>query len=150
MQEVSKQLQKVNNLIDELLSNDQVNLKQPRLMKPVSNRSLAESKINRVDHIANLPDKRDSNTLENLQSKKPNFKLLINTNDKILFGVVKSPKYKNSSLLACQNLIKLVNFQDSVSNVLEIITSNTLPSQFRSDYCRLPSPESVKITMLGN
>ncbi|CAG8646701.1 7893_t:CDS:2 [Rhizophagus irregularis] len=89
----------------------EVNLKQPRLMKPVSNRSLAESKINRVDHIANLPDKRDSNTLENLQSKKPNFKLLINTNDKILFGVVKSPKYKNSSLLACQNLIKLVNFQ---------------------------------------
>ncbi|CAG8470260.1 7968_t:CDS:10 [Funneliformis caledonium] len=159
---------------------------------------------------------------ENSRGKKPDFKLLTNTNDEILFGEVKPPKCKNSSLLVCQDLIKLANFQsgtldelikkygnrigmasfgvwicgaqihiykmdleydglyrmylvadvaiptqksqfiilvsllealytikDSVSNVLEIITSNTSPSQSRSDYCRLPPPEPVKITIVG-
>ncbi|CAG8662624.1 12165_t:CDS:10 [Funneliformis mosseae] len=168
---------------------------------------------------------RRCNNKENSRGKKPDFKLSVNTNDEILFGEVKPPKYKNSSLLlVSQDLVKLANFQsgtldelvkkygnrigmtsfgvwvygvqihiyqmdldydglyrmyliadiviptqksqfislmpiletfynvkDSVSKVLEVITSNTSPLPSRSDYCRLspPSPEPIKVTVVG-
>ena len=45
----------------------------------------------------------------------------------------------------------LCNLKDSVSKVLEVITSNTSPLPSRSDYCRLspPSPEPIKVTVVG-
>jgi hypothetical protein len=52
----------IQNCINELLSNNQVNLKKPRLMELV-NRLLAKSKINRVNYITDLSDEKDSNTL---------------------------------------------------------------------------------------
>ncbi|CAG8508019.1 4283_t:CDS:10, partial [Gigaspora rosea] len=165
---------------------------------------------------------RRCNNKENSRGKKPDFKLLLNTNDEILFGEVKSPKCKNSSLIH-QDLLKLANFQsgtldelikkygnrigmvsfevwicgmqiriyqmdleydglyrmylvadvvlpiqksqfislvpiletlynlkDSVSKVLEVITSDTSPILSRSDYCRLPPPEPIQVTVVTN
>ncbi|CAG8617783.1 5507_t:CDS:10, partial [Racocetra persica] len=142
---------------------------------------------------------RRRNNKENSRGKKPDFKLLVNTNDEILFGEVKSPKYKNLSSLVCQDFVKLANFQsgvqiriyqmdleydglyrmylvadvvlptqksqfislvpilealynvkDSVSKVLEVITSDTSHILSRSDYCRLPppSPEFVQVSVV--
>ncbi|CAG8569340.1 5525_t:CDS:2, partial [Scutellospora calospora] len=62
--------------------------------------------------------RRRCNNKENSRSKKPDFKLLVNMNNEILFGEVKSLKYKNSSSLVCQNLVKLANFQFSTLDKL--------------------------------
>ncbi|RGB26966.1 hypothetical protein C1646_674371 [Rhizophagus diaphanus] len=48
---------------------------------------------------------------ENLKGKKPDFKLVMNVVDEILFGEVKPPKSKNSTLLLNKDLVKLANFQ---------------------------------------
>ncbi|RIB01066.1 hypothetical protein C2G38_1052741 [Gigaspora rosea] len=60
---------------------------------------------------------RRCNNKENSRGKKPDFKLLLNTNDEILFGEVKSPKCKNSSLIH-QDLLKLANFQSGTLDEL--------------------------------
>ncbi|CAG8708150.1 10926_t:CDS:2, partial [Funneliformis caledonium] len=231
----------IRNNIDDLLPSNQVNPKKSCLTGSVNNSLiLADSKINKVDHSTE-PNKGDDvseqfdarnllakvlSFLENSQGKKPDFKLLVNTNNEILFGEVKPPKYKNSSLLVSQDLVKLATFQsgtldelvkkyrnrieitsfrvwiygvqihiyqmdldydglyrmyliadiviptqksqfislmpiletfynvkDSVSKVLKVITSNTSPLLFHSDYYRLspPSPEPIKVTVVkGN
>ncbi|CAG8753001.1 4840_t:CDS:10, partial [Dentiscutata erythropus] len=61
---------------------------------------------------------RRRNNKENSRGKKPDFKLLVNTNDEILFGEVKSPKYKNLSSLVCQDFVKLANFQSGTLDEL--------------------------------
>ena len=61
---------------------------------------------------------RRCNNKENSRGKKPDFKLLVNTNDEILFGEVKPPKYKNSSLLVSKDLVKLANFQSGTLDEL--------------------------------
>ncbi|CAG8566990.1 16008_t:CDS:2, partial [Racocetra fulgida] len=142
----------IRNRIDDLLPNDHVNSKKPRLTESVNSSILisADSKINKVDHITDLPNKREDtfvhdmlhdllkeifrdpifelicassknrrrNNKENSRGKKPDFKLLVNTNDEILFGEVKSPKYKNLSSLVCQDFVKLANFQSGTLDEL--------------------------------
>lgn len=55
----------IRNRIDDLLPNDQENSKKPRLTESVNSSILisADSKINKVDHITDLPNEREGNTL---------------------------------------------------------------------------------------
>ncbi|CAI2192802.1 8562_t:CDS:2 [Funneliformis geosporum] len=102
---------------------------------------------------------------ENSRGKKPDFKLLKSTNDEILFGEdrdsilwgvdlwstdVAIPTQKSQFISLVSLLEALYTVKDSVSNVLKIITSNTSPSQSRSDYCRLPLQNLLKLQLLGN
>ncbi|CAG8710449.1 22988_t:CDS:2 [Gigaspora margarita] len=152
---------------------------------------------------------RCRNNKENSRGKKPDFKLLVNTNDEILFGKVKLPKYKNSSSLVYQDFVKLADFQSGALDklvkkygnrigmtsfgvwicgkctglvvqdvpgrrrssthskipihkssadiggivqykILEIIISDTSLILSRSDYCRLPLPEPIQVTVLAS
>ncbi|CAI2192218.1 15238_t:CDS:2 [Funneliformis geosporum] len=76
--------------------------------------------------------------------------------DSILWGVdlwstdVAIPTQKSQFISLVSLLEALYTVKDSVSNVLKIITSNTSPSQSRSDYCRLPLQNLLKLQLLGN
>jgi len=70
------------------------------------------------ESLASKSRRNSNKENENLKGKKPDFKLLVNTNDEILFGEVKPPKYKNSSLLVSQDLVKLANFQSGTLDEL--------------------------------
>lgn len=61
------------------------------------------------------------------------------------------PTHKFQFISLVLLLEALYSVKDSISNVLEIITSNTSPSLSHSDYCRKlsPSPEFVKVTIVG-
>ncbi|RIB27650.1 hypothetical protein C2G38_1731323 [Gigaspora rosea] len=60
------------------------------------------------------------------------------------------PTQKSQFISLVTILEALYNVKDSVSKVLEVITSDTSPILSHSDYCRLPppSPEFVQVTVV--
>ncbi|CAG8687320.1 15790_t:CDS:2 [Gigaspora margarita] len=130
---------------------------------------------------------RHCNNKKNLQNKKPDFKLLVNTNDEILFSTLDElvKKYRNRIGMTsfgvwicgkCPSLVVqdisgrrrssthskipiyksntdfggIVQFKNSVSKVLEVITSDTLSILSCSDCCRLPPSEPIQITVVAS
>ncbi|CAB4430151.1 unnamed protein product [Rhizophagus irregularis] len=63
------------------------------------------------ESLASKSRRNSNKENENLKGKKPDFKLVMNVVDEILFGEVKPPKSKNSTLLLNKDLVKLANFQ---------------------------------------